>query len=209
MRRIMREEGLTPVWAGGKRAPWSSYAGEPTPAPPNLAARNFRSALPNFLWVTDITEFRIPAGKCYLSAVRDCFDSSILAWRVGPHPTADLANASLADACALLAPGEAPVVHSDRGGHYRWPGWIAICEEFGLVRSMSAKGCSPDNAAMEGFFGLLKREFFHGRDWRGWSLVEFMDALDWWIVGYNEERQCSTLGHMTPAEFRRTLGRAA
>ena len=69
--------------------------------------------------------------------------------------------------CARRAPrsgdGERPVIHSDRGCHYRWPGWIGICEEHGLTRSMSAKGCSPDNAAAEGFFGRLKQEFFHER----------------------------------------------
>ena len=60
--------------------------------------------------------------------------------------------------------GEAPVTHSDRGCHYQWPEWIRICKGHGLIRSMSAKGCSPDNAAMESFFGLLKKEFWHGRD---------------------------------------------
>lgn len=39
-------------------------------------------------------------------------------------------------------------------------------EEGQLMRSMSKKGCSPDNAACEGFFGRLKTEFFYGRDWR-------------------------------------------
>lgn len=47
--RIMREEGLVPRWMRRKRRPYSSYAGEPTPAPPNLVRRDFRSALPNFL----------------------------------------------------------------------------------------------------------------------------------------------------------------
>ena len=46
--------------------------------------------------------------------------------------------------------GEAPVIHSDRGCHYRWPEWIRICKGHGLTRSMSAKGCSPGNAAVEG-----------------------------------------------------------
>ena len=50
--RIMREEGLVPRWMRRKRRPYSSYAGEPTPAPPNLVRRDFRSALPNFLWLT-------------------------------------------------------------------------------------------------------------------------------------------------------------
>ena len=50
-------------------------------------------------------------------------------------------------ACSTLAPGEHHVMHGDRGCHYRWPGWISICERHGLIRSMSAKGCSPDNSA--------------------------------------------------------------
>ena len=105
--RIMREEGLVPRWMRRKRRPYSSYAGEPTPAPPNLVRRDFRSALPNFLWLTDITEFRLPSGrKVYLSAIRDCFDSSVVAWRAGERPDAALANSTLEDACALLAPGE-------------------------------------------------------------------------------------------------------
>ena len=40
---------------------------------------------------------------------------------------------------------------------------------------MSAKGCSPDNAAAEGFFGRLKNEFFYGRDWRGVGYEEFRE----------------------------------
>ncbi len=50
---------------------------------------------------------------------------------------------------ASTLPGNArPLVHSDRGRHYRWPGWLALMERFGLTRSMSAKGCSPDNACV-------------------------------------------------------------
>ena len=33
-------------------------------------------------------------------------------------------------------------------------------ERYGLTRSMSAKGCSPDNAAAEGFFGRMKTELY-------------------------------------------------
>ncbi|WP_416335511.1 transposase [Collinsella tanakaei] len=118
------------------------------PAPANLPLRedgthDFRAAAPNELWVTDITEFRLPCGaKCYPSTVIDCFDGRPVAWSIGRHPTARLANSSLEAACGTLAPGEAPAVHSDRGGHYRWPRWIAICEANGLARSMSRKGMS-------------------------------------------------------------------
>lgn len=209
--RIMREEGLVPRWMRRKRRPYSSYAGEPTPAPPNLVRRDFRSALPNFLWLTDITEFRLPSGrKVYLSAIRDCFDSSVVAWRAGERPDAVLANSTLEDACARLAPGERPVIHSDRGGHYRWPGWISICEDNDLTRSMSAKGCSPDNAAMEGFFGLLKREFWHGRDWSGWAppLHRGARGLDR-PLQYGEAQRCARRPHAGRVPRRAGKGRVA
>lgn len=83
---------------------------------------------------------------------------------------------------------KAPVAHTDRGCHYRWPGWKAICGRHGLARSMSRKGTSPDNAACEGFFGNLKNEFFHGRDWSGWTAEAFMELLDGWMAAYSTVR---------------------
>lgn len=210
VRRIMREEGLIPRWMKKKRKRYSSYAGEIDLAPRNRVQRNFRSALPNMLWLTDITEFKLPCEqKVYLSAIRDCFDSSIVAWKIGLRPTAKLANDTLTEAMSALSPCEHPVIHSDRGAHYRWPEWVRLCEENNLERSMSKKGCSPDNAAMEGFFGLLKKEFFYGRDWKSVGAELFIAKLDEWIRYYNEERTCEALGFVTPKHFRDTLGKAA
>ena len=213
VRRIMREEGLSA--ARRRRRAWSSYAGEPSPAPPNLLLRGdgthiLSAPAPNLLWVTDITEFRLPgeAGKCYLSAVGDCFDGHPVAWSAGGRPTAELANSSLRAACATLGGGERPVVHSDRGGHYRWPGWVALCERHGLVRSMSRRGRSCDNARMEGFFGTLKSEMFHPRDWSGWAPGDFMSEVDRWMRWFREGRRSQALGWLTPDEHRRALGYA-
>ena len=163
------------------------------------------------LWVTDITEFRLPgdAGRVYLSAVLDCFDGMPVSWRIGPSPTARLADSSLEAACATPAPGERPVVHSDRGGHYRWPGWVEVCRRFGLARSMSRKGRSCDNARMEGFFGTLKSEFFHARDWEGVGRGGFMAELHAWLRWFRSGRVSESLGWRTPEENRRLLGYAA
>ena len=211
VRRIMREEGLRPLCLRGRRR-WSSYAGEASPAPPNLPLRpdgthDFSAPAPNRLWVTDVTEFRLPSGqKVYLSPVIDCFDGRPVAWSAGTRPTAELANSSLEAACATLAPGERPVVHSDRGGHYRWPGWAAICGRHGLVRSMSRKGTSPDNARAEGFFGLLKNEFLRCRDWEGVGAAEFVAELDAWMGWYRSGRIKRSLGWETMDEHRAALG---
>ena len=100
------------------------------------------------------------------------------------------------------------MIHDDRGCHYRWPGWISICERHGLIRSMSAKGCSPDNSACEGFFGRLKNEFFYGRDWSGVSTGTFIGMLAAYLRYYNEGRLKESLGWMSPMQFRRSLGLA-
>jgi transposase InsO family protein len=116
---------------------------------------------------TDSTEFHIPAGKVYLSPLIDCFDGLVVSWSIGKRPDAELVNTMLDAAIETVANSdERPVVHSDRGAHYRWPGWLSRIRDARLVRSMSRKGCSPDNAACEGFLGRLKTELFYPRDWR-------------------------------------------
>jgi transposase InsO family protein len=47
-----------------------------------------------------------------------------------------------------------------------------------LIRSMSRKGCSPDNAACEGFFGRLKTELFYPQDWQGVTIDQFIASVD-------------------------------
>lgn len=114
----------------------------------------------------------------------------------------------LDEAISLLNEGEHPIVHSDRGAHYRWPGWIDRMNKGGLTRSMSKKGCSPDNSACEGFFGRLKNEMFYCRSWHNTSIDEFITCLDRYIQWYNSERIKESLGWMSPLEYRRSLGYA-
>jgi len=48
---------------------------------------------------------------------------------------------------------EKPILHSDRGFHYRTNSWIEIMDTSGLTRPMSKKACPLDNSACKGFFG--------------------------------------------------------
>jgi Transposase and inactivated derivatives len=208
VRRIMKEEGLI-VRYEPKIKRYSSYAGETSWAPPNLVKRDFKTGLPNFLWLTDLTEFSLDGFKCYLSPVIDCFDGKVVSWRLSKIPNAELVNTMLDEAISTLKLGEAPMIHTDRGAHYRWPGWIDRCNENGLTRSMSAKGCSPDNSACEGFFGRLKNEFFYHRNWAGYTFEQFKSELDEYIRWYNDLRIKKSLGWMSPTEYRLSLGLAA
>ena len=192
VRASMARQGLVARCSRSEKK-WSSYAGEVSDAPGNLligehGRHDFSADAPNRTWLTDITEIGGRDGKCYLSVVVDCFDGRIVAWRASESPNAELANSTLSGAIATLGDGERPIVHSDRGGHYRWRGWIALCEGAGLVRSMSRKAHSPDNAACEGFFGRMKVEALHPLVRAGASVAEILEALDRYMPWYNDGR---------------------
>lgn len=75
-----------------------------------------------------------------------------------------------------------------------------------MVRSMSRKGCSPDNARCEGFFGRLKIEFFYGCDWSKVAIEEFMGMLNAYLRWYGDARMKSDLDYRSPMRCRRDLG---
>jgi len=140
----------------------------------------------------------------------DCYDGLVVSWSISTRPDAELVNTMLDTAIETVADSSnRPVVHSDRGGHYRWPGWISRIAEAKLVRSMSRKACSPDNAACEGFFGRVKNELFYSRDWLSTTIEEFVAALDTYIRWYNESRIKNSLGYRSPMQHRRNLAIAA
>jgi putative transposase len=203
IRRLMAEEQL--IVLRKKRGKYNSYRGELSPPVENIIARDFSAAAPNHKWLTDITEFGIPAGKVYLSPMLDCFDGLVVSWTIGPSPTAELVTTMLDTAISTLRDGEHPIVHSDRGAHYRWPQWVSRMNKAGLTRSMSKKGCTPDNAACEGFFGRLKNEMFYYRDWSVTTIEEFIDELDRYIRWYNDKRIKMSLGALSPVEYRKSL----
>jgi putative transposase len=205
VQRLMKQECLA-VKATRKRR-YGSYLGEISPAPENLIDRNFQATIPNQKWLTDITEFQIPAGKVYLSPMIDCFDGLVVSGTIGTRPDADLVNTMLDAAIETVANGgDRPVVHSDRGAHYRWPGWLSRMNNAKLIRSMSHKGCSPDNAACEGFFGCLKTELFYPRNWTATTVEQFIEIVNSYIHWYNEKRIKISLGGLSPREYRESLG---
>ena len=206
VRRIMKEEHL--IVLSKKKRKYNAYQGEITAAVKNMINRDFHAEAPNQKWLTDITEFSIPAGKVYLSPIIDCYDGLPVVWTIGTTPNAEMVNSMLDMGISLLKEGEKPIVHSDRGNHYRWPGWIERMEKAKLIRSMSKKGCSPDNSACEGFFGRLKNEMFYERSWENVSVDSFIQQVNEYICWYREERIKMSLGGLSPLDYRRSKGYA-
>ena len=201
----MQQEHLIVPYTTHKRK-YSSYKGEISPEVDNLIQRDFSAERPNEKWLTDFTEFSIPAGKVYLSPVIDCYDGLIVTWTIGNSPNAELVNTMLDNAIEQLSEDEHPIIHSDRGCHYRWPGWIERMNTAGLIRSMSKKGCSPDNSVCEGVFGRLKNEMFYYVSWAGYSIDQFINAVDQYLHWYCEKRIKLSLDGMSPLEYRKSKG---
>jgi putative transposase len=112
VRRLMKQGGL--LAARPKRRQYRSYVGEISAAPENVINRDFQAAAPNEKWLTDISEFQIPAGKVYLSPMIDCFDGMVVSWTIGTSPDAELVNTMLEAAIETVSQNEQkPIVHSD------------------------------------------------------------------------------------------------
>ena len=82
-RRISRvpREGNRVAWGHERRKenrPHDSCAGEIPGNPGNLVKRDFRPGLPDFPWLTGVTQFTMPAGRLCLSPVLDYFDGAIV-----------------------------------------------------------------------------------------------------------------------------------
>ncbi|WP_410316871.1 IS3 family transposase [Klebsiella pneumoniae] len=106
-----------------------------------------------------------------------------------------------------LRPGDAPLLHSDQGWHYRMRSYQERLKAHGMTQSMSRKGNCLDNAVMENFFGTLKSECFYLREFR--SVSALRKAVEDYIHYYNNERISLKLKGLSPVEYRTQALRAA
>ena len=84
-----------------------------TKASPNLIHRDFTSAHPNDLWLSDITYIPTREGWLYLAAVLDAYSRALVGWAMSRTPDTKLAMDALNMAIAHRGP---PVtLHSDQG----------------------------------------------------------------------------------------------
>ena len=199
VRKIISEDKILVRYPHRKRR-YSSYNGEIAPAPENLVKRNFHTNAPGKLWLTDITEFITTESKLYLSAIIDCFDGKIVGWATGRHPSNEIVMTSMNMALKEPISDKSLIIHSDRGSHYRGGDFAAFLRCHHITQSMSKKGCSPDNAACEGFFGRMKNEMYYGYKWT--STNELETAITRYIHFYNNHRIKLTLGGLTIKQYR-------
>ncbi|AHG73776.1 transposase-like protein [Mannheimia sp. USDA-ARS-USMARC-1261] len=181
------------------RRKYRSYQGEVGKIADNLLQRNFHSTAPNEKWVTDITEFKYPEGKLYLSPIKDLFNDEIIAYDLAGSPNFEQITQMMTQAIARLD-GAKPILHSDQGWQYQMAEFRTILRKNGITQSMSRKGNCLDNGAMESFFGRLKTECYLGRQFE--TLTELEKTIHDYIHYYNNERIQVKLKGLSPVEYR-------
>lgn len=195
--RLMRKAGLQALRARRKR-PRTTDSRHSGPIAPNLL-KGLAVQASNQAWAMDITYIHCGSSWVYLAAVLDLFLHKIVGWELSKNIDSQLVQAALRHAAERQGYPVNVLTHSDRGSQYTSEGFISLIDALGYQRSMSAKGNCYDNATMESFFGVLKREELDR--WEMPTLEAVRNRVfDYIETYYNRERIHTAIG-MTPAEF--------
>ena len=135
------------------------------PVAVNLLDQNFVAERPDQIWLADITYIRTAEGWLYLAVILDLFTRKVVGWAMRDHMRAELTIAALTMAIQRRRPGTGLIHHSDRGSQYAAGDYRDRLQAAAITQSMSRKANCWDNAPMESFFGTLKTELVHQREY--------------------------------------------
>jgi len=196
--RLMREDGLKGCPKRRFRRP--SNAAPEHPIAANLLKQDFKADQRNQRWASDITQLWTRQGWLYLAVVMDLYSRRIIGWamdrRVGRHLPVD----ALTMALGYRQPEGSLLHHSDRGPQYTSDDFRDALKKHGIECSMSARGSCYDNAVVENFFSLLKRERVRGQTYKTREEAK-ADIFDYIERFYNRTRSHTYLGYLSPVQY--------
>ena len=170
---------------------------------PNILKRNFAAERPMAKLTTDVTYIPCSDQKfIYLSPLFDLFNHEIASYAISTVNSEMFVRAML-----TALPPEAlrdVLIHNDQGAVYWSNGWVKLCDELQVVRSMSRRGNCWDNALSEHFFSALKADL--GLTKSGYktllSAKEVKELINDYIPWYNTGRIQKKLGYLAPVPFK-------
>lgn len=176
--RIMRKYGIMPGYIKVKKKLKQERI-----IKPDLLNRNFNQRA----WVTDVTYLDFKGKRSYLSTILDLETRKIIATQISHKNDNKLVIDTLQKAFKKIKDPSGLVLHSDQGSQYISTEYRTVCESKGLLISMSRKGTPLDNAVIESFHSLLKKETLYNNDIK--SHQEYIKLIDKWLVFYNRDRR--------------------
>lgn len=213
VQRIMQKLSIQVTSFTRKSRKYSSYKGRVGKVALNRLRRRFDTKIPHQKITTDTTEFKYYAvdskgrmiiKKLYLDPFMDLCNREILSYGVSATPSAKSIMSALNTAIKITS--DCPyrrTFHSDQGWGYQMKAYVHALQEHGIFQSMSRKGNCHDNSVMENFFGIMKQEMYYGQVY--YSYDELKEAINNYMVYYNNQRIKEKLGWMSPVEYRLSL----
>ena len=198
--RLARQAGIK-AQIGYKRRP-GTYGGKPSIIVDNTLDRQFDVEAPDRVWVTDITYIRTHEGFAYLAVVIDLYARRVVGWSMQSRQTTDVVLQALLMAVWRRKPKNKVLIHSDQGSQFTSMDWASFLKTHNLEHSMSRRGNCHDNAVVESFFNLLKRERIRRRVYKTRADAR-MDVFDYIEMFYNPKRKHVRNGMLSPVDFER------
>ena len=162
--RLMAKAGLKGI---PQRKRWRGKRTAPRPmSVRNHLERDFVAGDPNTKWATDITYVRTAEDWLYLCVVIDLHSRLVVGWSMSAVQDRQLVLQAVLMALWQRHDRGPVILHSDRGTQFTSDEYQRFLKGHNLICSMSAVGSCADNALVEGFFGMLKRERVNRRRYR-------------------------------------------
>jgi putative transposase len=197
-RKLMKETSVQVKHR--KKYKVTTYSNHRQPVFDNVVDRQFDVDQPDQVYVGDITYIWTQEGWLYLAIVIDLYSRKVVGWSMGSRMKAQLVCDALTIAIWQRRPKAGLVVHSDRGSQYASREYRRLLKANGFIGSMSRKGDCWDNAVAESFFGSLKQERVHWRNYQT-RLEAQQDVLNYISMFYNSYRLHSYLGYVSPNHY--------
>lgn len=166
---------------------------------PSVVARGLGGRAPRTHICGDLAYVRVGASWSCARLLVDPCNREIVGQSAGPRKDARPVKSAFATPSFPIS--DIDVFHTDRGSEFDNAEIDLTLETFGIERSLSAKGCPYDNAVDESADGILKAELVH-RETSG-TTRELRAKLSDYVHRYDNFRIHSTLGYMSPVEFRK------
>jgi putative transposase len=160
-------------------------------------------------WVTDITYVpTVRDGWCYLASVMDLHSKKIVGYSFSRSMTTDLVLQALKNAYETQHPAKGVLLHSDLGSQYTSKDYTEYAQSLGMILSFSQKGCPYDNACIESFHAIFKKEEIHHHRYMDFPSAK--RAIFQFIEGwYNRKRIHSRLNYLTPQDVEDLIRQSA
>jgi putative transposase len=167
-----------------------------TPQKPNLMAK-FDDL--SGIVTTDITYIQLLSKKwIYLATAYDPENRKVLAYKIGSHMTAELATAPIKQ--LLDRKYSFKMIHSDMGSQYTSYLFENTLIAHQLRHSYSRKGKPSDNARMEAYHSLLKRELIQHHGYQ--TIDQVIQEVTKYNYYYNTTREINGRGTYVPRKQR-------